>query len=336
MREDRPAVVLAHWAGIDLLGETGRRRLADVADLLDDEPIADWSDPRADELLPRAQVLLGHWGCPYVDDAVLDRAPQLGLFVYAAGTIKFTCDDAPFRRGIRVTSGADANAEPVAEYAVAAILLAGKDAFWRRERVRRPDLKGFRQRSEVPIGNWGRTIGIVGASLVGRRVIELLRPFALDVVLYDPYVTADDAAALGARKLDDLGELCTVSDVVSVHAPDVPTTRGMIGRAELAAMRTGTTLVNTARGALVDHDALRDELASGRLLAVLDVTEPEPLPEDDPLRHLPNAFVTPHLAGSEGTELLRLAEWAVDEIERWIDGRPARNPVRLELLDRMA
>ena len=335
MSRDKPAVVLAHWGGLDLLGDAGRARVREVAELLDTEPLADWSDPRTDELLAGADVLLGHWGCPFVDASVLDRAPRLGLFAYAAGTVKFTVDDAPFARGIRVTSCADANAEPVAEYTLAAVLLAGKDAFFRRDRMRDPSLDGRRQRSEVPVGNRGKTVGIIGASLVGRRVIELLRPFDLDVVVHDPFLTADDAEALGARAVD-LDELCATSDVVSLHAPDIPSTRGMIGRAQLAAMRTGATFVNTARGTLVDHDALRDELAAGRLYAVLDVTDPEPLPDDDPLRSEPNAFITPHLAGSEGTELLRLVDWAVDEIERWADGRPARNPVRLDRLERMA
>ena len=336
MSSDRPTVVLAHWQGIDLLGDTGRSRLGTVARLLDDEPVGDWSDPRADALLAEADVILGHWGCPFIDAAVIDRAPRLGLVAYAAGTVKTTIDAAVFDRGIRVTSCADANAEPVAEFTIAAILFANKDVLWRRDRMRDPTLRGFRQRSPVPVGNWRKTVGVVGASLVGRRVMELLRSFPhLSVVLHDPFVSDEAAAALGARKVE-LDELCATSDIVSVHAPDLPSTRHMIGPVQLAAMRTGATLVNTARGALVDHDALRAELASGRLYAILDVTDPEPLPDDDPLRSLPNAFVTPHLAGSEGTELERLAEGAVDEIERWLDRRPARNEVRRDQLDRLA
>lgn len=336
MRSDTPAVVIAHWAGHDLLGDAGRARIREVGELLDEEPIADWADPRADALLAEADVLLGHWGCPYVDASVLDRAPNLGLFAYAAGTVKDTLDDAPFRRGIVVTTCADANAEPVAEFTVAAILFANKNVLWRRDRFRDPTLRGFRHRSGVPVGNWDKTVGIIGASLVGRRVIELLRAFPhLQVALYDPFVSAEEASALGVRKVQ-LDELCATADVVSVHAPDVPATRGMVGRAQLAAMRTGATLINTARGALVDHDALREELAAGRLYAILDVTDPEPLPDDDPLRTLPTAFVTPHLAGSEGTELQRLAAWAADEIERWASGRPLRNRIDLEQLERMA
>jgi phosphoglycerate dehydrogenase-like enzyme len=336
VNDRRPAVLLAHWQGIDLLGEPGRRRLATVAQLLDEEPVGAWDDPRAESLLSQAEVILGHWGCPFIDAGVLDRAPHLELIAYAAGTVKTTIDAVVFDRDVRVTSCADANAEPVAEFTLAAILFANKDVLWRRDRMRDSELRGFRQRSPVPVGNWRKTVGIIGASLVGRRVMDLLRSFPhLSIVLHDPFVSDADAAALGARKVD-LDELCATSDIVSVHAPDLPTTRHMVGPVQLAAMRTGATLINTARGALVDHDALRAELASGRLYAILDVTDPEPLPDDDPLRTLPNAFVTPHLAGSEGTELERLAEGAVDEIERWLDGRPARNEVRRDQLDRLA
>jgi phosphoglycerate dehydrogenase-like enzyme len=241
-----------------------------------------------------------------------------------------------FERQIRVTSGALANAEPVAEFALAAILLANKDVFWRRDRLRDESLSGSRQHSDVPLGNWEKTIGIIGASMVGRRTIELLAPFpSLRIVLFDPFVDGAEAERLAVTKVD-LDELCSTSDIVSIHAPDLPSTRGMVGRSELAAMRTGATLINTARGRLLDHDALLDELTSGRLYAILDVTDPEPLPEGHPLFSVPNAYLTPHLAGSEGTELGRMTEYAVDEIRRWSAGEPARNEVTREALARLA
>jgi len=194
----------------------------------------------------------------------------------------------------------------------------------------------FRQPSRVEVGNYDKTIGIVGASMIGRRVIELLSPFPhLRVVLYDPFVTQNDAAALGVTKLE-LDELCSVSDVLTIHAPDLPSTERMISTAELAALRTGATVINTARGALLDHEALMVEVSSGRLSAVLDVTDPEPLPDDHPLWELPNVVVTPHIAGSQGAELRRLVDHAVDEIERWHSGRPPLNGITMEQLSRLA
>lgn len=331
-----PRIVLAHWAGPEFFTAEDLDLVGEVGELLDPEPIGTWDDPRAGDLLARAEVILGHWGCPYVDAAVLDRAPHVGLVAYAAGTVRYTVDRAVFGRGVRVTSGAPANAEPVAEFTLAAVLFANKDVFWRRDELRDPTLAGRRDGGKVPVGNWDKTVGIVGASMVGRRVIELLRAFPrLDVAVFDPFLDDVEAAAMGVRKLD-LDELCATADVLSIHAPDLPSTRHMIGAPQLAALRTGATMVNTARGALVDHDALVAELDSGRLYAVLDVTDPEPLPDDSPLRTLPNVFLTPHLAGSQGTELRRMTEHVVDEIRRWHAGEPARNEVTLAAFDRLA
>jgi phosphoglycerate dehydrogenase-like enzyme len=335
----RPRVIIAHHPSLDLLDATALARIAEVADIVDPEPIGDWTDPRADHLLAAAEVVLGHWGCPPIDGSVIDRAPNLGLFAYAAGTVKQTVGPEVFERGIRITSGADANAEPVAEFTLAAILFANKDVFWQRD-VRRvprdPALRSFRQPADAAIGNYDKTIGVVGASLVGRRVIELLAPFPhLGVSVYDPFVTPDDATTLGATKME-LDELCATSDILSIHAPDLPSTRRMIGAPQLAALRTGATVINTARGALLDHDALLAEVSSGRLSAILDVTDPEPLPDGHPLWTLPNVFITPHLAGSLGTELRRMIDHAVDEIDRWRSGRPAHNEVTLDQWDRLA
>jgi phosphoglycerate dehydrogenase-like enzyme len=186
------------------------------------------------------------------------------------------------------------------------------------------------------VGNYRRRVGLVGASFVGRRVIELLAPYDVEVAVYDPFLTAGDAAGLGVEKVDDLDALCASVDVLSLHAPDIEATRGMIGAAQLAALGDRATFVNTARPALVDQDALERELLSGRISAILDVTEPEPLPPDHPLLALPNVFVTPHVAGAMGNELHRLAELAVVEVERHAAGEPPLHPVRREDLDRIA
>ncbi|MFC7101469.1 NAD(P)-dependent oxidoreductase [Nonomuraea rubra] len=172
---------------------------------------------------------------------------------------------------------------------------------------------------------------MIGASKIGRRVIELLRPFELDVLVADPYLTDD----LGVPHvgLDELFERC---DVVSVHAPELPETHHLVSSARLARMRDGATLINTARGSLVDQDALVAELASGRLYAVIDVTEPDPLPADSPLYDLPNVLLTPHIAGSLGGELARIADLAVDELDRYARGLPFAHGVAAEELATLA
>jgi len=148
-------------------------------------------------------------------------------------------------------------------------------------------------------------------------------------------VPETEILSLGTRPVT-LDQLLATSDVVSLHAPALPETRHLLGPAELALIRTGATVINTARGSLVDPVALEAELVSGRLRAVLDVTEPEPLPVGSPLWGRPNVILTPHLAGSLGNELFRLGDHAVAEIERFAAGRPFSEPVEARDLDRIA
>lgn len=167
------------------------------------------------------------------------------------------------------------------------------------------------------------------------RLLELLRSYDFEVLLHDPYVSVTEAAALGAELLP-LDDLLSRSDIVSLHAPDIPETQRMLDRGRLALIRDGGVLINTSRGALIDHEALTDELLSGRLTAILDVTEPEPLPPTSPLYKLPNVFLTPHIAGSLGNELARLGAIVVDELERLAAGLPPAHEVRRADLARVA
>ena len=331
----RPAVALSMHPGLEryALRPEHLDALAEVADLLDPAAVQALPADRADAVLARADVLLGHWGCLAVDDDLLARAPRLRMLAYAAGTLRDTVTPATFARGLLVTSGAAANAVPVAEYTVGAILWSNKAAFVARERLRGVEVPALPRRH--PVGNWGKRIGLVGASHVGRAVVELLRPYRFSVAVADPWLSDDGAAALGVTRVD-LDELLATSDVVSLHAPALPETERMIGAAALARMMDGATLVNTARGVLVDHDALVPELASGRLTAVLDVTDPEPLPPDHPLLHLPTCTVTPHLAGSQGSEMSRQAELVIEEIRRFATGQPPLHPVVADDTERIA
>ncbi|MEU5764714.1 hydroxyacid dehydrogenase [Streptomyces asoensis] len=300
-------------------------RLRQLARIDPEFVVRDFSDPSAAVALGRAEVLITGWGCPHLGADVLEAAPRLRTVLHAAGSVRQLVGDPFWERGLTLSSAVQANALPVAEYTLAAILLAGKDAFGLRERLRTE--RAYPGPAEYAnVGNLGRRVGLVGASRVGRRVLELLRPFDFAVSLYDPYVDAAEAADLGAVVLP-LDELLRTSDIVSVHAPDIPQTRHMLSRERLALIPDGGVLINTSRGALVDQSALVGELTSGRISAVLDVTDPEPLPPDSPLFDLPNVFLTPHIAGSLGNELARMGATVVDELERLVAGRPPAHPV---------
>jgi len=339
---NRPRAVLAMYPGLEraVFRRSLRERLDVAVEVLDWSPLGSWDDERTPSLLAEAEILLTHWGCPMIDATVLDRAPNLRFVAHGAGTVKggdlaiMTRD--VLERGVLVTTCASANAVPVAEYALAAIVWSGKDAFGAAARLRGIEPPAGWTAPARRLGNWDQRIGLVGASLVGRHLIELLRPFRVHVSVYDPYLSADDADRLGVTRIDDLVALAAGCDVLSVHAPDVPATRGMISADVLAALPDGATFLNTARPALVDQDALLREVATGRISAVLDVTDPGPLPSDHPLLALPNVVVTPYLAGSQDRELGRLGLAVVEEVERYVAGDPPGFPVTLDAWEHTA
>lgn len=297
-------------------------RLATLCEILDPEPIEDFGTLDARDLVARAEILVTGWGCPLITADVLAGAPHLRLIAHAAGTVKFTVVPEAYTAGISVTHAAEANAIPVAEYTLAMILLSNKRAFTFRRLYRQDHSRHSTHRMmDQPIGNFGRTVGIIGASRIGRRVIRLLQPFDVDVLLYDPHVGLGDPILDLATRVS-LEDSMALSDVISVHAPSLPSTQHLIGAPQLRLMRDGATLINTARGALIDETALLAELETGRIDAVIDVTDPEIPAPDSRFYDLPNVFLTPHIAGAIGTERSRLGALVADEIERFVTGAP--------------
>lgn len=333
----RPVVLLAMRRDLpaELFDAETRALLNRVATTDLTRAVEVFDAPGMDNLLGAAEILLTSWGSPRIDGPVLDRAPRLRAIVHAAGSVKHHVDPVCWDREIVVTSAAAANAQPVAEFALAAILLAGKDTFTFAARFAEARASFDPVVDFGEVGNYRRTVGVIGASRTGRALLELLRPFDLRVLLADPYLEPAEASTLGAELVDP-DELFARSDVVSVHAPALPATHHLVDARRLALMRDGATLVNTARGSLVDTVALTAEVTSGRLRAVLDVTDPEPLPIDSPLWVSPGAFLTPHLSGSAGSELARIGRQAVDEVVALARGESPHWPVSLADLARMA
>jgi len=179
------------------------------------------------------------------------------------------------------------------------------------------------------------TIGIVGAGYVGLKVIHLLQAFGSTVLVFDPTVSPARAADLGVE-LRSLDDLLSSSDIVSLHAPVLPVTRGMIGAAQLARLRDGALFINSARAALVDEADLLSELQSGRINAALDVFETEPLPPDSPFRSLPNVILSPHAAGHTSDTYLRQGMAMVEEVGQYLRGEPLTYEVSAEMLPTMA
>jgi len=309
-------IVMAEDSFAEVFSREALARLRNTVEIAGPLPITDFAAPAAREALRETRVMLTGWGAPRIDAHVLDLAPRLEAVVHTAGTVKTFLDAEAFRRGIRVSTAAAANATPVAEFTLAAIVFglkrASRFAHQLRTTRRHRIVDGI-----PPIGTNGVTIGILGASRVGREVIALLSRLDARILVCDPYLTASEAARLGVEVVS-LPELCRRSDVLTLHAPSTPDTRRIIGARELGLLHDGALIVNTARGALIDTDALSAELVSGRLDAYLDVTDPEPLPADSPLYALPNVVITPHIAGALGNEIHRLGDSAVREVEQYV------------------
>lgn len=338
--DSRPCALLAMRPGLPglLFDPAAMRRLRHLVDVDTDLVVTDFGAPAARAALARTDILISGWDCPPLDAAVLDLAPRLRAVVHAAGSVKHHMTGAAWARGLAVTSAAEPNAVPVAEYTLAAIIMANKrvpfiERHYRRARAAADWMDWSTLHPDM--GNHRKTVGVVGHSRTGRRVVDLLRVLDVQVQVHDPYLTAAEAAAARIRPVE-LDELMATSDVVTLHAPATAETRHMIDRRRLALMPDGATLVNTARGWLVDQDALLGELRSGRLYAVVDVTEPELPPADSELFDLPNLVLTPHIAGSLGGELRRIGTHALDELERYVRGEPLLTPVEPEHLARTA
>lgn len=273
------------------------------------------------ELLQDVDVIFSGWGMPKLNAAFLAAAPNLKVVFYGAGSIRGFATAAAWERGITITSAYAANAVPVAEYALSQILFSLKRGWHYVFTVKREGR--YPPKTPVP-GGYGSTVGLISLGMIGRRVADLLQPFDLHVIAYDPYVSAEEGAALGVE-MCALDAVFRRAAVVSLHTPWLPETEGMITGAHLAAMPSGATFINTARGAVVREAEMVDVLhRRPDLYAVLDVTYPEPPPPDSPLYTLPNVVLTPHIAGSMFEECRRMGHYMVEEFRRYRTGEPLR------------
>ena len=274
--------------------------------------------------LAGARVCLTGWDTPPLTDAELDTAPDLRLIAHTGGSVRALVPESAYDRGIRITHASAVLAEAVAEFTVMQILCGLRDAVGVAGRMRAGD--GW-ESMRVP-GRLLRdqTVGIIGASRVGRATLTRLLPFGCALLLSDPLVRPDEAVALGAR-LVELPELLDESTVVSLHAPLLPATRGMLGAAELARLRQGAILVNTARAGLTDETALLAAVRAGRITVLLDVFHHEPLPADSPWRTTQAVVATPHIAALTAETLWEQGSAMVAEIRRYLTGEPLRHEI---------
>lgn len=281
------------------------------------------------------EFLFGGWGVAKMDAAFLDLLPNLKVIYYAAGTMKQLLTDEVWQRGIRVTTANTANAIPVAEYTLGMILLSLKNT-WQLIRQVKVE-KTFKPGLFYPVtGNYQATVGLISFSQVGKMVVELLKPYHLNVIAYDPYVSAEEMEKYNVEKVE-LDTLFERANVASLHTPLLDSTVGMISGEHLGSLPQAATFINTARGAIVKEDEMIEVLQERPdLIAVLDVTNPEPPVPESPLYTMENVVLTPHLAGSAGNERARLGDWMLAELEKYLTEEKLHYEITQESYEKMA
>lgn len=287
------------------------------------------------EVLAEADGCITSWGVAQLDEDVVTAAPNLKAMAHMGSSVKRFISPAFWERDIHLTSAGITLARTVAETTVGLMLVGMKRIWPLGQHVREG---GWR---DSPV--WDRwyskelfrkRVGIIGASNVGRQVIELLDPYDVEICVFDPYLPAEQAAQMGVQKVS-LEKLVSEADIVSLHAPANSETYQMLNADRLKMMKDDALLINTARGTLIEEDALIAELEKGRFFAFLDVTDPEPPSPDSPLRQLPNVVVTPHIAGCIDN-CNHMGELAVEELRRYFAGEQPVYQITRKKLERIA
>lgn len=288
------------------------------------------------EDLRRVEVIFSSWGMFRLsEEQIRTYLPRLRAVFYAAGSVQDFA--APFLRcGVRVFSAYAANAIPVAEYTVAQIVLASKGFFQSAVLYHEKGWKAAHRYAETMPGNYGGTVGILGAGTIGKLVISELKRRGRSVLVFDPFLSDGTARDLGVEKCG-LERLFAESPVISNHLANNERTKGIIGYRLFSAMQPNATFLNTGRGAqVVEADLVRALREAPSRTAVLDVTDPEPAVPGSPLYSLPNVFLTPHIAGSMSGEIARMGRYMYEEYRAFSGGGPARYEVTERMLETMA
>lgn len=277
------------------------------------------------ERIPGKDVCVTGWGSQKLTGAVVENADDLALLAHVGGSVAPYASEALYDRGVSVCSAVREMAPYVAEGTLGMILASLRDLPRYDAALKRGE---WNPKSAADDTLFGASVGLVGLGSVGEELLDLLAPFGVEVSVYDPYIDSERLADYDFAELTDLATVLETSAVVSVHAAMTPETIGLLDAERLARLPDDALLVNTARGAIVEQDALIRELETGRIGAALDVFEPEPLAEDSALCDLDNVLLVPHRAGSPSR--WRLAAAMVEEIERFAADQPLEHRVSRE------
>lgn len=289
------------------------------------------------DTLREVDCIFSTWGMPHLSrEEIREFLPEVKAVFYAAGSVRHFAREF-LDEGAAVFSAWAANAVPVAEFTFAQIILAAKGFFGKLHRVEEGSGWAGRRSNTAFTGNYDTKIGIIGAGMIGKLVIERLKTLEkTEILVYDPFLPDEKAAELGVKKTS-LDEIFAECDVISNHLANNPQTVGILGGRLFEQMKPSAVFINTGRGAqVVESEMIAALREVPTRAAVLDVTDPEPPRADSPLYTMPNVYLTPHIAGSIGNEVHRMAEYMYEEFEAFEENRPTRYSVTAEMLKTMA
>lgn len=316
-------------------GEKNINKLVSMVDI-DTTPYCEEDILANPEKFKDVEYIFSTWGMPGGGEIKLtDYLPSVKALFYAAGSVKYFANEY-LEKGVRMTSAFAANAIPVAEFTVGQILLADKGFFHSSMLAKAGDYKKASQIAGAHSGNYDAKIGIIGVGMIGRKVVELLKPYRLEILVYDAFLSDEGAEALGVKKCS-LDELFAECDIVSNHLANVPQTVGILKGSHFEKMKENSTFINTGRGAQIVEEEMLAVLAKRPdICALLDVTVEEPPKPESDFFKLPNIVLTPHIAGSMSNEVRRMAELMVDEFAKYLANEPLDYEITFEKLERMA
>ncbi|MDP6700612.1 MAG: hydroxyacid dehydrogenase [Candidatus Latescibacteria bacterium] len=308
----------------DYLASDDQERLAAFADWTfvpckDGQPLAEaeWG-----ERVGAAEAIVRFSGAPAIDAELMAGSDNLRIIGELNGD-RFAAHidvEAAWARGIHVVDTTNGSSYPVSEWALGMILVSLRNAGFYMRRFLAGHCRKTRDNPGYLNGELtGKRVGLIGCGHAGRRLVELLRPFKVDISVYDPYLARDVAEILDLS-LTSLEKILAESDAIVCLAPLTSRTEGMIGRAELDLIPSGAVLVNVSRGPIIESAALVERLKRGDIIAGLDVFDPEPIPDGHEITTLENVFLTPHIAGVTAASYLRFFTLMVDELERFFHG----------------
>jgi len=315
----------------DVFGQGRRERIAELTDLYPHVITGGNFDQHA-AALSDVEVIFATWGIPRFSESHFSAMPNLKAVFYAAGNVRSFADPL-VERGVVLVGAWDINAIPVAEMCLSQILLSLRGYF--RAVRRYEDIKTGVAKTFPRSGVFGETVGLIGLGKIGTRVRNLLSDYPIKVIVHDPFLTESRAQELDVESVS-LEQVFERSLVVSNHIPDLESTAGTLNATHFKVMREGATFINSGRGAqVVEQDLIRVFSARPDLTALLDVTLPEPPGANSLLWKMTNVAISPHVGGTIGDEVVRLADCVIDEFENWSDGRPLQYEITAKVLETM-